>query len=195
MCTGTPEPMTSEIADHFSLQQAMDSMAADFTTAVRWKAHAPGTLASGVPADTSAHITIELGEPVFMRGVNIKDPTLPGCRDYIEVPARVEFETADGLLAGRADGSFTIYEDGAPSLWATAPLAEVSGTIELDGYFDHFEAEPMNPVDKTLPHIGDVRVIATVQPDGIRGFLEPRLVFFDDEQAARDFLDGKAELS
>lgn len=150
------------------LQTTLAAYAGDFVRTLRWSASDWAI----EPEETTVRGNVEFGGGSYFVGDQVE------CGDFIQVPASIELETADGGLKATSEGTLTLRPaDGTSAITGVTDLSKARGTLDLR-------------IDSSEPHVGRLSTVIGDSADGLRGTVAIEVSYFADPDSAEAYARG-----
>lgn len=176
-CSFQESAIPDEVELWAELEATLAAYRGHFERSLRW--HAPDAMTSTTAEQTTISGKIELGDGTRDDGTYLVGEPAE-CGDFVEVTARVVFETADGGLQTKTEHAALVLarNDGSSRIRARSDLSTVRGTLELR-------------IDSSQPHVGWLSTVIVANADGMSGSLTSELSYFAEPSLAEAYARGE----
>jgi hypothetical protein len=176
-CDTAEAPLTPAVEQAFELEALRAYLASPHTIDAEARDAMPGQPEFDGPVEIE--FSFELGEFTFLEAVD--EMQEPDC-DSVWAPVKLTAEVGDGQISLTASGVvWKLRGHLEAHLYASADLATATGSYA--------------PVlDTSRPHAGQVELAMYVFPQQLRGAVIPEALYFQDEAALQQYLDGDRDV-
>jgi hypothetical protein len=176
-CAFQESAIPDEVALWAELEATLAAYRGHFERSLRW--HARDEMTSATAEQTTISGNIELGDGTRGDGTFLVGEPAE-CGDFVEVTARVVFETADGAVHTKTEHAALVLarKDGSSQIRARSDLSTVRGTLDLR-------------IDSSQPHVGWLSTLIVGNADGLSGSLTSELSYFAEPSHAEAYARGE----
>jgi hypothetical protein len=177
VCAFQEGAIPDEVELWAELEATLAAYRGHFERSLRWQA--PDAMTSAMAEQTTISGTIELGDGTQDDGTYLVGEPAE-CGDFVEVTARVVFETADGGVHTKTEHAALVLarKDGSSQIRARSDLSAARGTLELR-------------IDSSQPHVGWLSTLIVANADGMSGSLTSELSYFAEPSQAEAYARGE----